>query len=340
MKKLTCKLHCFSSTDHLSYLYTGFGILSKLGLIKTTLNKDKNYKVYGKQGLMVTLNNKTKIFYDMLDGAEIYESFLNQCDFYFKRSFDPALHQKKIKPLGLSYPVTSNTDYSHKRFVWGLKHTRNIRNFLQVLRNQLLLRNKYKIDKYEGYPHYRKNPKVLFLARLWDYRQIDNNIKKDEWIYINSMRADCIRNLRKEFKEAFTGGVYPNNIALEKYRDIVVEKSMCEKSNYLQLVRDSSICIATMGLYKSTGWKMAEYIAGAKAIVSEKLYYEPYGAFENGKHYLEFNSAEDCVEKVLTLYRCPRKCFEMARANYLYYHECLRPDILVWNTLNEVLTEM
>lgn len=92
-----------------------------------------------------------------------------------------------------------------------------------------------------------------------------------------------------------------------------------------------------MGLRKSTGWKLAEYVANAKAVVSEKLYYQPTGDFENGKNYLEFNSAAECVNKVAELFNDSEKRYQMKRANYRYYQEYLRPDILVWNTIQTVL---
>lgn len=341
MKTLFCELQCFSSTEHLSQLYTGFGILNKRGLIKTSIKKDKSYQPHGIQGLMVLLNNEIKIFYDLFDGANLYEEFLEKCNYYFKRSFDSDIHEgKKILPYGLNYPVTDKSDFSLRRFFWDIKHFSTLKNTLLILHNQVLLRNKNKVDKFEHYPHFETNPQILFLVRLWNPDKIINNEeKKKERLYINSMRTECIRKLKKEFPKNFIGGVYPNDVALNNHKDLLIDKSVYEKANYLYLMRNSDICLATMGLRKSNGWKLAEYIAGSKAIVSEKLYYQPTGNFKKGTNYIEFNNADECVEKVAELFYDPQKRYKMALANYRYYHEYLRPDILIWNTLQTALMQ-
>jgi hypothetical protein len=48
-----------------------------------------------------------------------------------------------------------------------------------------------------------------------------------------------------------------------------------------------------MGLYESNGWKLGEYVAGSKAIVSEHLHYDAPGNFSPEQNYLEFNSADE-----------------------------------------------
>lgn len=61
----------------------------------------------------------------------------------------------------------------------------------------------------------------------------------------------------------------------------------------------SDICIGSMGLDESIGWKTAEYVAAGKAIIHEKMSYQiPYG-FNKDTNYLEFSSADECIEKLI-----------------------------------------
>lgn len=74
-----------------------------------------------------------------------------------------------------------------------------------------------------------------------------------------------------------------------------------------------------------------------RAIVSEPLNFQVPGDFEDGKNYLSFNNADDCVTKTLELVKNPAKRLEMMEANQHYYQNHLRPDMIVYRTLKLAL---
>jgi len=151
------------------------------------------------------------------------------------------------------------------------------------------------------------------------------------------MRANCIYKLRHEFGNLFIGGLAPSVDALKNYPDCVVDRKIITKKSYLKLLKNSTICIATEGLFGSNGWKLGEYIAGAKAIVTEKLRHEVPGEFKKGVNYLEFSSPDQCLECVQTLINNPKMRYQMMKENYSYYNNFLRPDILILNSINTCL---
>lgn len=110
------------------------------------------------------------------------------------------------------------------------------------------------------------------------------------------------------------------------------------KSNYIKQLKQHTICIATTGLHGSIGWKLAEYVAFSKAIVTEMLRYKVPGSFDNYKNYLEFTTPEQCVEKVSDLLQNRAARNKMMEHNYSYYNNHLRPDALVLNTINTALS--
>ena len=91
-----------------------------------------------------------------------------------------------------------------------------------------------------------------------------------------------------------------------------------------------------MGLHESIGWKTGEYVAAAKAIVHDPLYYTVPGAFHPGENYLGFTTAETCVAAVQHLMEKPQELLEMKRANERYYRNYLKPEVLVSNTLERI----
>ena len=91
-------------------------------------------------------------------------------------------------------------------------------------------------------------------------------------------------------------------------------------------MRKSSICIASTGLFNSIGWKLAEYVAAGKAIVSENLNYQVIGDFTEGVNYLGYDSIKQCVDAVDKLYTNPELIEKMRKENKKYYYNYQRPD--------------
>lgn len=101
-------------------------------------------------------------------------------------------------------------------------------------------------------------------------------------------------------------------------------------------MKKADICIGTMGLDESIGWKTAEYISASRGIVHEKFHYDIPGNFEKGINYMEFSSVSECLGMVQKLIDNPDLLYEMKKANQIYYETYLRPDKQLLNALNIV----
>lgn len=350
---MRCTLICSANTEALSHLYAGFGILDQRRLIKAKFCRSKDFKSQGKQLLVVEVDGRQKLAYDTTDHDRLYEHVLHDCDLYFKRSFKRSIHRavsNKILPLGLNYPVNADGDRAARRAVWAFGETSRLstsaklanivhsNSFLaRLFRDGNSGRVALNVGSFEDLPRYEKTPKVLFLAKAWDPKRPGlSAAQSDERAQINIMRASCVRMLRKELGRQFVGGLALDEFTQRHFPDCVVPPSITKKQEYLQAVKRSTICVATMGLDRSNGWKLAEYVASARAIVTETPYYEVPGDFGPEKNYLEFSTASECVRSVMRLYENPGQCYEMMLANHSYYQRYLRPDILVWNSLQKL----
>jgi hypothetical protein len=186
-------------------------------------------------------------------------------------------------------------------------------------------------------PQCAEKPSVLFLSRLWEPARAKNAELKSERERLNQTRADCIRGLRREFGRRFIGGLEATDYARKHFNDCVVDRNLTRKSAYLGLVRDADICISTQGLLQSNPWKLGEYVAMSRAIISEPLAHAVPGDFTAGQNYLEFTTPDQCVAQAAKLAGDPLYRYDMMLRNYAYYHSFLRPDMLVWNTLQTAL---
>lgn len=97
--------------------------------------------------------------------------------------------------------------------------------------------------------------------------------------------------------------------------------------------------MATTGLHGSIGWKLAEYVAFSKAIVSEQLIYDVPGPFAAGRNYIEFTSPEECLNGALRLIEDMALRKQVMQSNADYYRDYLRPDALVRNALKTALEQ-
>lgn len=353
MSIMHCHIKLGEVPLHLYPILAGFRLLEKQKVISVDWMKiKKNEPCLPYNMLEVVVNQSVRLLYDVNDGYDnllasnqkfdtFYNELLTSFDYCFKRSFDEKRNRKlkqgeNVLPLGLNYMATVKGNVAH----YPMPHDplkEKVKKLIRLLPMSSHYNGHYHYETFEAQPFQDVNPKILFMARLWD---VDGDFegqlseeKKEERAYINEFRATCIRLCREAFGPQFFGGVTPSAFADSYYSDLVVEKKVTERHHYLNKMKESSICIATMGLHQSIGWKFAEYIAASRAIVTEDSAYQLPGNIREGQNYLVFKTPEACVEQINDLMRNDQKRYQMMKANHDYYQNFVRPDVLVWNSL-------
>ena len=340
MEHITITL--LSREPHLSQILTGFTMLARQGKMKLTVEDRSQDEHQPFRSVMAVVSYRGKtLVYDTLDGYQHEDAIryhLEHCDFYFKRSFSEEKNtamglnwQGKMFPLGFNYHVSCRNHPMDKPF-WK----EEIKRLLGIEHNMYSC-TYFSSRRFEQKPKQNKIPQVLFLTRLWyEDPKLPPDLLKERR-EINQMRIEIIRRLRAmEGKIHFVGGLPDTDLAQNMAPDLIMPASLTDRRNYLKCLRESDICIGTMGLFESIGWKTGEYVAAAKAIVNERLHYSVPGDFRNGIHYLEFESAQQCVDAVQLLVEDTEKRTEMKKANQEYYQKYLRPDVMIENSLRKV----
>ena len=349
MAKIKCLIHSHSRAGiHVEQIYTGFFMLHRADLVRVTQNTGFKYK--WSTHLRVILNDKIKLHYDVFDGSKIDADYLDEADFYFKRSYSLnhlqayGENQKKVHPFGLNYEVYPSCidKFALKRAIILRRKTKKIPAIIRALNipNHKLFTPR--VNNMQSLPDYEAKPKILFMARAYETNK-SPEIPSEEAIFlknINEMRADCIRLLRKEFGDRFYGGFIHTDFAIKNYPDLLMpHKTIALKGNYINLLKSYPICVATTGLHGSIGWKFAEYVAFSKAIISEELNFELPGGIEKGINYLGFSTPEGCLNEAIRVYRDKEIRNNLMMNNWRYYQSNLKPDSLILNTLATALRE-
>ncbi len=358
MPAISCRLLYRSASPHLQQLYTGFRLLQRSGFVRLSqqqrqspvryLNDAPHLNGAGHAHLDALLEGSLRLHFDTHDAPEIALGELENCDFYFKRSFLPtaidslpASQRAKVVPLGLNYRVLPDVpDPLAVRRALALNGL--TRPTFRAIKQGLDTRNHFgfqpRLRGMESQPDCNAAPSVLFLVAAYD--PYDDPGRKEEKIAdrisINETRARCIRLLREALGPRVTCGFGSTPFTRAQYPDLIWPGSV-EQENYLHTLKSFPICVASTGLHGSTGWKLAEYVAFGKAIVSEPLLYDIPGDFRGGRNYLEFGSPEECVHAAIRLIEDPDLRRHIMHNNAAYYREYLRPDVLVRNALTRAL---
>lgn len=337
------KINVFSKAAHTSMIITGFDMLSKREIIDVEYNLIFDQAgAFPHNGLVEAEVEGKKIAFDVLDGynfadLEKMKDYINGVDCYFKRSFSPKYNLmfedaeiiKKIFPLGFNYFVTfKNNPIQNDSIISKLKNT--------------VKKSNVKADDFETeIIKKEKDFKILFLSRLWNPAEFTRKTSdsKENIDYINQMRIDIVKALRQTYSSKnLVCAIHSDDYSKQLCPDILAPKTLTVKGNYVSVMKSSDICIGSMGLHESIGWKTGEYVAASKAIVNEKFRYDVVGDFEEGKNYLPYDNVEACLKAVAFLNNNPDKVFEMKQRNKKYYDEYLRPDMQILNALKKVIS--
>lgn len=333
-----CRVEIGRYSTHAEQIVAGFCELARAGSIDLEFVRQRPSAEALRVQIQADIDGR-RVAYDTYDdgrdGLSVSAAEQAGFDFYFKRSFDPVRHGDAasrcvVGPLGLNYLVSP--DGARLRDKLSLRDARRLKGrFAGRAR---------RIRTFESPPLPDPDPHVLFMARAWNPQHLSDESVARDWVALNDARAEYIRSARREFGRRFYGGLFPDDFARRFYGDcLLASASAGSQRAFLGKLRQSSICIATTGLFGSIGWKMAEYLAASKAVLSEPLKYGLPGGFAPEINYLEFSSPRELCEAVERLLSDATLRNEQMRANWEYYQRWVRPDAQVLRTIEAVLVD-
>lgn len=358
-----------SVSPHVRQIYTGFCELAARNVINIKF-QELDWNQNSKTGnlVKVCVNGLVSIIYDTNDGLNwvhgnaeenieyFKEAILPQCNFLFKRSYRSGLsriakpYNCDVRPLGFNYNVTSALNIMDKVCYSRRDKLKRLIGSSKALSNVFQKEHEHVFfyQNYESLPDMTRDyadSGILFLTRLWDpddpVLELEiSNMKeqlKEERMRLNETRIECIETCKKHFKDRFIGGLSDDAFTRKIAPNLIAPQNLTKKSNFLDIIKSSPICIGTTGLHNSIGWKFAEYVAASRAIITEKLHYELPGEFEARQNYFEFSTANELKTQIEYLSDTPPIVNNMMLNNYRYYNNFLRPDNLIFNTLRTVL---
>jgi len=344
---LLCRIRLGGAGPGLSQVAAGFTLLERKGLLRLAYGGPADFQrggLYEHNVILEARVGDTVLAYDLAGGyedilrKEELDRQLERVTFYFKRSCQWEFHagmknRRKMRPLGLNYHVTCPG------------------NFMDACGAPVGGYTPEDYMSHNSYPAYRG----LFLTRLRDPADVRADALQRLHPHLsgaearalageaaaqiegaNALRIACIRACREALGERFFGGLEASPSARKAAPELMLPAEETSRAAFLRRLRGNYVCIATEGPRHCVGWKMAEYCAAGRAVVTDPLRCALPGGFSRGRNYILYATPEECASQLNALLNNVPGIHRMEAANFAYYNDYVRPDAMVLHTLREV----
>jgi hypothetical protein len=277
---------------------------------------------------------------DYGDNHEINANWYNWCDVYgiinFKSDLvDNSFHPKIIRlapGFGIKiWNLVETIQTSIINFLLSHKHIKNPRKFFG---RYWKLYNYSPLRDYLG-----ANPLINYIFQAGTLWQSDEWINNDD--HVNRYRFNFFEAANSVFNVRFEGGFVSSSKKNENqdFQKFLLDKWIPNKI-YLSKVKNSVVVFNTPAWSLCHGWKLGEYLALGKAIISTPLFYELPSPLIHGTHIHYCSGGIDDIKEAIELiindeeYR--NKLEKGASEYYLRY---VKPDVQIKSLLNPLLVQ-
>jgi hypothetical protein len=351
-------------TEYLSGLYAGLFELAAAGEVVLDFSRQRPSPAYDTIPTVLRIavtaaSRRLEVCFDTADWRRIASpEDLATADVYFKRGYHAGYVAQiesalrcRVAPMDLQYACSSrNESWSQsvrdlaamqirsgdlrRTPLKALKHIVGLpaRRRLKAIGSPRRWHPPMYIDEFEVSPDAPAQPKIYYRTRVYGPDDAPDNFRLGRMDEVNDMRANSVRALRAHFGARFVGGLRHSEHARRAYPDCLYPGDP-GLYGHVALTRDCLVAVNTAGLHDSTSWKMAEYMAASRCIVSERPFYDSASPLVEGKHYLPFSTPDECVAACQRLLDEPDAARAMRVENFAYYAAHVRPDQVVRNCL-------
>lgn len=282
--------------------------------------------------IVVEIDNKFyKIIIDYGDGADIDEKAYNWSDKYFKINckFDDLTRFEKLQSIGPSFGINIYNwsqlfFYALLNFFKAKNRISNVKYFFSNYKALLkrLPYNRYVVEK-------PKDNYVFFTASIWKNEQETNFFRLN---FIKSCQS--LKNL------TFEGGFAPRSNGDNLGFDDFVINSRISLNDYLNKLKQSIVVFNTPAVSNCHGWKLAEYLALGKVIISTPISRELPERLIVNKHYLLTDgSVEDITKNIIEVLSNSNLAKELSRESRNYFDKNLSPKATCQLIIDNIVSD-
>lgn len=235
-----------------------------------------------------------KIYIDAEDWDQYNHEALSWCDIYGKVNINsgtiPYKYSEKITPIAPSFGINIWNYYNtvlqglHTYFLTKKGSVNNFRDHINSYWRQLMLR--LPLSEYQ--PELSDPNYIFYVSSIW---APEDECNKHRTIFFNT-----VMNIKEiSFEGGFAPPTRHDVKGLEQY---TIDKKY-KISEYLLKLKRSAIAFNTPAVWNCHGWKLGEFLALGKAIISRPLLRQIPEPLMHGKHIHFVNGSSDSIKEAI-----------------------------------------
>ena len=305
------KINPFDNIQYVSFYIYGFESVFGTGVVQFdsapfALLSNSTKQTKGVLFVFQDEDKQIKGYISANDFNTINEEIYNWCDVYasVNANFQKNLCRQKLISLAPSFaikcwfPAKTLTHAIAEGFKY-LKWDRNIKSLKTFIGNYKRLYNRPYYSQMSAGQSEEKY--VFFCSTLWYSDEWNKNDKG-----LNLRRANFIRACKSVGDLHFEGGLVsqPGRSSDDLFADCLLKKPY-SYNDWLDKTKRSSVVFNTPAFWDCHGWKLGEYLALGKAIISTPLSNDLPAPLVHGEHihFIQDTSMEslsEAIEKIVT----------------------------------------
>lgn len=296
------------------------------------LNRKSESNAYNHYMAFVVKSQDTieKYIIDFRDKRTVKDNAYQWCDNYAKINFSETLTDKRYHDKMISIPPSFCVK------IWG-KYEMLFNLFLNYIKSNFSLLVPLKRHFSDYYSQYTR-------PTIEDYTNNRPNAENKNYVFMIGTlwpHKNCIEgtNLtRKTFVETcmsckdinFEGGFFasPKHPQYEDFKEVAYTERI-KTSVYIKNTKKSLFVFNTPAVHECHGWKLGEYIAMGKAIISTPLSNQLPEDMEHGKHIHIVSNTEEIKDAVSLLAKNHSYCKTLEDGVKSYYQNHASPEAVI-----------
>jgi hypothetical protein len=222
--------------------------------------------------LIIDNTKINKIIIDFRDKNTVKDEAYQWCDIYAKVNFNKEFTQDKYFAKIISIPpgfgirvynLMETISYALCNLMKSLFYMPiDMKSF--VLNYAITYYSRSPIESY-NVPIKSRDNYIFFISTLWNHDNCVTSTNKLRYIFISKART--LKNII--FEGGFKASM--NNPEYEKYKDVIFTKRY-SVADYVKKTKQSCCVFNTPSVHYCHGWKLGEFLAMGKAIISSTFF--------------------------------------------------------------------
>lgn len=312
--------------------YDGYyilGIKEVFGNFEFNISKFPNLK----QGTFAVIiendNGSKKIIIDSTDSNTADKLGIEWCDVYgkvnYKEEFLTKTEAEKIVEIGPSFGIKIWNGFTSARYLAlnFLRFKSKVTDKREFVANYWRQYRRFRLKEY--LPATSSKNVVFFISSIWKNEILTN---KNRALFIEC----CKSNKDIHFEGGFAARTDGNNLSFDH---LVFSKKVSLKI-YIQKTKKSAITYNTPAVLSCHGWKLGEFLALGKAIISTPHFNKLPAELIDNKHLIYANGEQEITSAIKKIVADDELKSKLEFNSRMYFDNYLAPKKVIERLINKI----